>query len=294
MGRRAQVVPVLGAIALLALFSGVASARLTVADYKLNDSLASSIPGAAPLSHVGVGNAFATETVRGRADRVVTFPEGNGLSLVDPGLVPNDNYSVVLAFRFSSLGTYDRILDTDGEADHGLYQHFGALAFHDSDSVNHEGSPGVIEPNEYVEVGFTRNPSERIAGYVNGVRQFSYLDENPDQNALIGPEGLRFFLDDGSEEAPGAVARIRVFNRALTAEQVEQVFEGCTVPNVEGMKLRRAKRKLRNAGCSVGRVTRRFSDRVEKGRVIRQRPRRGADRDFEFAVRLKVSKGPED
>lgn len=294
MGKRVEVSAFLGALAVLALLPGVAAAKLTVADYRFNDSLTSSIPGAAPLSNVGVGNAFATETVLGKSDRVLVFPEGNGLSLVDPGLVPSDDYSVVLTFRFANLGSYDRILDTSGEEDHGLYQHLGALAFHDSDSINHEGEWGVIEPNEYVEVGFTRNPSERIAGYLDGVQQFSFTDTSSEVNAFIGPEGLGFFLDDGAEQAPGAVARIRLFNRALTAEQVQLVFEGCTVPKVEGMKTRRAKRKLANAGCSAGKIVKKFSGKVEKGRVIRQRPGRGVERDFEFGVRLTVSKGPED
>lgn len=300
MGTRLKVASaVAGALTVFALLPGVAAAKLVVADYRFNNTLASSVAGAAPLTQVGVGNSFATEIVRGNADRVFVFPQGNGLSLVDPGLVPNDDYSVVLAFRFADLvGNYDRILDTDGEADHGLYRHFTALAFHDTESENHEGPAGVFEPNRYVEVGFTRSSGERIAGYVNGVRQFAYTDTNPDPNALIGPSGLAFFLDDiltdGGEEAPGAVARIRIFRRALTADQVRGVFKGCTVPRVTGMKLRRAKQKLKNANCSVGSVRRRFSDTVERRHVISQRPGSGAKRDFEFGVKLTVSKGPRD
>lgn len=288
------VAAIVGAVAVMALAPGIAAAKLVVADYRLNDSLNSSVGGANPLTNVGIGNAFATETVRGKSDRVLTFPQGNGLSLVDPGLVPNDNYSVVLAFRFADLnGNYDRILDTNGEADHGLYRHFGALAFHDSDSNNHEGPGDVIEAGEYLEVGFTRDPGERIAGYVNGVQQFRYTDLNPDENALLGPDGLRFFLDDGGgEEAPGAVARIRLFDRALSAAEVRRVFTGCRVPSVKGMTVQRARKKLKRAGCSVGQVKRRSSDRVEQGRVINQRPRKGAKRDFEFGVRLTVSRGP--
>lgn len=285
------VAALVAALGVIALAPGIAAAKVVVADYRFNDSLSSSVGGANALTNVGLGNAFLTETVRGKPDRVLAFPQGNGLSLVDPGLVPNDNYSVVLAFRFADLtGNYDRILDTNGEADHGLYRHLGALAFHDSESNNHEGPSGVFEAGEYLEVGFTRDSDERIAGYVNGDRQFRYTDMNAEENALLGPDGLRFFLDDGGEQAPGAVARIRVFDRALSAAEVRRVFTGCKVPSVEGVTEKRARRKLKRAGCSIGQVKRRSSE-VERGRVINQRPRKGAKRDFEFGVKLTISKG---
>ena len=287
------VAAIVGAVGALVLAPGVAAAKLVVADYRFNDSLSSSVGGANPLTNVGPGNTFSTEAVRGKGDRVLAFPQGSGLSLVDPGLVPNDNYSVVLAFRFADLtGNYDRILDTNGETDHGLYRHLGALAFHDSESVNHEGPGDVFEAGEYLEVGFTRDSDDRITGYVNGAQQFRYTDTNPDENALLGSDGLRFFLDDGGEEAPGAVARIRLFDRALSAAEVRRVFTGCKVPRLKGMTERRARKKLKRAGCSVGQVKRRSSDRVEQGRVINQRPRKGAKRDFGYGVKLTISSGP--
>ena len=288
------VAAIAGALTAIALVPGIAAAKLVVADYRFDDSLSSSVGGANSLANVGPGNEFATETVRGESDRVLMFPQGSGLSLVDPGLVPNDDYSVVLAFRFADLtGNYDRILDTNGEEDHGLYRHLGSLDFHDSESVNHEGPSGTIEANEYVEVGFTRDSGERIAGYANGVEQFHYTDLNADENALIGSDGLRFFLDDGGEEAPGAVARIRLFDRALSAAQVRRVFTGCEVPRVKGKSKKRAKKKLKRSGCSVGKVKKEFSDGVDEGRVIKQKPKKGAERDFEFGVKLTISKGPE-
>ena len=40
-------------------------------------------------------------------------------------------------------------------------------------------------------------------------------------NAVIGPEDvLRFFRDDGNEHAAGAVARIRLYSRVLTPDEV--------------------------------------------------------------------------
>jgi Concanavalin A-like lectin/glucanases superfamily/PASTA domain len=294
MGIQGKVVAAIaGGLAVVALVPGIAAAKLVVADYRFDNSLASSVPGASALTSVGAGNAFATETVRGKSERVLTFPEGNGLSLVDSDIVPNDDYSVVLAFRFADLDDYDRILNTNGgpEPDYGLYSlTSGYLNFYDEDS-DHAGDSAVIQADEYVEVGFTRDPDKRLTGYADGVRQFTYTDAGPD-DARIGSDGLRFFLDDpGSEEAPGAVARIRLFNRALSADQVRDVFEGCKVPKVKGKKKKAAKKKVKKAGCSVGKTKKKFSDKVEKGRVIKQKPKKGAKRDFEFGVKLTISKG---
>lgn len=49
----------------------------------------------------------------------------------------------------------------------------------------------------------------------------------------------------------------------------------CTVPNLHGKKLRAAKRKIRGAGCSVGRVKKTRGTTARTGHVTRQRPRAG-------------------
>jgi chitodextrinase len=49
----------------------------------------------------------------------------------------------------------------------------------------------------------------------------------------------------------------------------------CTVPRLRGLTLVVAKRTLAKKGCSLGRVTRAYSKRVRRGRVLQQRPRPG-------------------
>jgi hypothetical protein len=65
----------------------------------------------------------------------------------------------------------------------------------------------------------------------------------------------------------------------------------CVVPKVKGKKLRAAKRSIRKAHCSPGKVTRAFSAKVKKGRVISQRPKPGKKLAAGSKVKLKVSKG---
>lgn len=50
----------------------------------------------------------------------------------------------------------------------------------------------------------------------------------------------------------------------------------CTVPDLHGKKLRAAKREIRAAGCSVGRVRKTHGTTARVGRVTKQRPRPGA------------------
>jgi uncharacterized delta-60 repeat protein len=65
----------------------------------------------------------------------------------------------------------------------------------------------------------------------------------------------------------------------------------CKVPNVRGMRLAPARASITRANCKVGKVTRKRSARVKKGRVISQRPRAGATLPNGGKVNLVLSKG---
>jgi hypothetical protein len=67
--------------------------------------------------------------------------------------------------------------------------------------------------------------------------------------------------------------------------------ERCIVPNVRRRTLPQAKRLLRRAYCSAGRVTRAFSRNLSRGRVISQTPRGGVRRAVWARVTLKISRG---
>ena len=66
----------------------------------------------------------------------------------------------------------------------------------------------------------------------------------------------------------------------------------CVVPRVVGLKLNAAKTRIRRARCRVGRVTRRFSSRRKRGKVIAQSPRAGRRFAVGHRVNLVVGKGP--
>jgi hypothetical protein len=66
----------------------------------------------------------------------------------------------------------------------------------------------------------------------------------------------------------------------------------CVVPKLKGITVASARTKLKAAGCKLGRVTRSYSKRVKKGRVISQGAAAGKKLAGGAAVRLTVSRGP--
>jgi len=64
------------------------------------------------------------------------------------------------------------------------------------------------------------------------------------------------------------------------------------VPNVIGRKLAKARAKIRNRHCRVGKITRKHSTVAMKGRVISQSPKASAKKRANgFRVRLTLGKG---
>jgi beta-lactam-binding protein with PASTA domain len=66
----------------------------------------------------------------------------------------------------------------------------------------------------------------------------------------------------------------------------------CVVPKVVGLKLAKAKARIKKAHCRVGKVTKRFSTRKKKGRVLSQRPKPRKTLKSGAKVNLVVGKGP--
>lgn len=65
----------------------------------------------------------------------------------------------------------------------------------------------------------------------------------------------------------------------------------CVVPNLRGKPLAAAKALVRRRSCANGKVTRAYSRKVRKGRVISQRPRAGARLRRGAKINLLVSRG---
>jgi hypothetical protein len=86
---------------------------------------------------------------------------------------------------------------------------------------------------------------------------------------------------------PGAVgySPIAAFTLLPAAAQ-------CVVPSLKGKPLLAARAALQRAHCKLGKVTRAYSSKVRKGRVISQKLVPGARRPGQTGVDVVVSRGP--
>lgn len=193
-----------------------------VADYRFESAMASSVPGAPALVNDGPGtNSFTTDTVDGQSGTVLQFPANNGVRLSPTtGVLSGSSYTIVLLFRFDTLSNYAKIIDYNNRSqEHGLYYQSGQLQYWPDSPI----SEGTVAAGVYAQVVLTRASTDSVKGYVDGVEKFSFEDPSgkalPDVN-----QSLHFFHDDlqGNliEFSAGAVARIRLYNGALSASEV--------------------------------------------------------------------------
>jgi hypothetical protein len=196
------------------------------ADYRFQDSLASSIAGAPALrilSDIGA-SGFATEEVDGRNRRVLQFPEGNGLRLGNvTSLVARNKYTIAIKFRFDEVASYARVIafkpDSSDWDDTGLYVQDTDLVWYDRRFPDLDN----VNADQWVTVVVSRSANGVVRGYVGPEQVFSFNDFNSraviDANRII-----RFFRDnENGEESSGAVARIRIWDEVLTADQVARL-----------------------------------------------------------------------
>jgi hypothetical protein len=197
-----------------------AAATALTADYRFQDSPGSSAGDAPDLAPSGDEGEllFVDDATGGQV--VLTFSGGSGMSLTPTDdVVDNDRYTIELVFLFRDLTGYAKIIDfRAGSDDSGLYSFDGCLNLYPESLARTR----AIREGSFVQVVLTRTASARVDGYVNGVRQFSIRDV--DEFAVIdNDDTLWFFRDDRTtqdEFSDGAVARIRLYDRPLTAGEV--------------------------------------------------------------------------
>jgi hypothetical protein len=230
---RTKTRPVRAAVVatLLALVAGVAAAGpvpaetgaeaspVLKADYRFQNTLASSVSGARRLVNIRPsGNPPNTFVPFSGGGRALAFPEGNGLRLDRTGqIIRRGHYTIAIRMEFDQVVDYARVINFKGDSDYGLYVRGQDLRLYDTA----EGDNDLIDPNEWMTVVLTRNGSTgQVRAYLDGVLQFSVAD--PGGRAVISSANvLRFFRDDANrEESAGTVRRIRIWNGPLSASRV--------------------------------------------------------------------------
>jgi hypothetical protein len=106
----------------------------------------------------------------------------------------------------------------------------------------------------------------------------------------IASAGSKFTGWAGDCSGLGTCALTMSANHSATAAFAK--VPKCVVPKVVGLRLAKARARIRKAHCRVGKVTKRFSARKKKGRVLAQRPKPRRTLKSGAKVNLVVGKGP--
>jgi hypothetical protein len=218
---------VVGAAVWLGIAASSEAATLQ-SEYRLQDTYASSVGGAPPLTDLGFGqSSFATEPLAScPGTRVLTFPKRKGLNLPNPGIGTLDGYTIDMVVRLDAVDEYRKLIQIAAASENGLYVHNGKLDWYDA-AGNHEGGTSLV-PGGYTRVTMTGNLEAqgeslfyRIRAYVNGSLAATALTSQAD--GIMGANTRLFRDDEGGfdEDSGGAVAWIRVYSGAMTALEVE-------------------------------------------------------------------------
>ena len=204
----------------------LAAAATLKADYEFQNDLTSSVAGVPDLTSAGSSTpGFATENVNGQTRTVGTFADTGGYKAMTNGVIPADDYSVVMFVRFdavpptsSLIGTKATVLPTDVfrkildfknlASDSGLYSQNNLLAFFDAN--NPTSFPGALGgplavPDTFVQIALTRDgASDQVTAYVDGTQAFTFTDTGDlatigdvtDPSTMLTSQFLNFFVDD--------------------------------------------------------------------------------------------------
>ena len=196
-------------------------------EYELNGSFVDSQGNAPDLAHFG--------GILDNNGRYV-FDANQGLETQIPA-ENSSNYSIELKFRPDSLPLGDqKLLDFNrGESAEGLYVNGRRLVYRTGDSsTSFFNTPFLFPSGSFrppTNITLTRSDSSPLTVYVDGELFHTFPLEAPSGNTIgvfengANPSdalSARFFIDDraGQDSGPGYVDFIRIYDRALTAEEV--------------------------------------------------------------------------
>lgn len=207
----------LASAALLVSLNATAALR---ADYEFQGGYASTVAGAPTLTANAGGQTFATDNVRGQSRTVLNFPVGAGLTLSPvSSLGAGSVYTIAMLARLNQVNGYRKFLDfKNRSSDNGLYTYDGLLDFFNFVI----GPDALIGAGTYHHIVVTRDAAGTVSGFVDGSLQFSFSDGGG-AATVDGSDVLNFLVDDATttdEQSSGAIARLRVYDEALSPSAV--------------------------------------------------------------------------
>lgn len=206
-----------------------ASAVQPIHHYPLHDSY-DDVFGGPPLTPNGggfIGNRYQ-------------FGPGQGLSV--EGAMPHQVYTIDMTFSFQSLTSWNKVVDFgDLVPDTGLYTYEAAVQYVIVQSADFLTSEAQVEIGTSRRLTTTRDASGTVTAYIDGVIAVGARGATPDPPtgalspmtfvdstniAALSTDRVHFFIDDSAtndETAAGTVEELRIYDVALTAQQVAEI-----------------------------------------------------------------------
>lgn len=216
-------VTLVAATSVLAATAGAAPALSR--DYRMMGNLVD-IKGGQVLRTYGTVPTFARETVDEQSTTVATFVQGAGFRT--SGGEVSGPFTLSVLFRFDRVDAWARVWGYETGLttyeDGGLYIQNGRLKWY-VDGVVLKQSRTTVAADQWIQVVITRNASDRLKIYLDGIRQVTYLD-SPTRFGPTGNDSFMWIFHDNTsgtgtgEESSGAVKRIRLWDGALSATRV--------------------------------------------------------------------------
>ncbi|MGH9948872.1 MAG: FG-GAP-like repeat-containing protein [Pyrinomonadaceae bacterium] len=196
------------------------------ADYQFQGNLNSTVAGAPALQNLtgsGGANSFATDVVDGYTRQTLRFPFNSGLNLNITGLIPNNTYTFVGLFRLDNVSGFRCIAACDPVGGSGAFIVDGRLVLE-----NTANAP--FRQNHYIQVVVVRQADGTVRAYRDG--GFRVNEPDPDGDFIFDTNMLQLFQDPLENASAGNIARLRVYDGALTTTQVRALDR---VPNAAGI-----------------------------------------------------------
>ncbi len=189
-------------------FISTAKAQTAQRIYELNNSFAETNGGTAMVT--GGGTLGSTG---------YTFAAGQGPS-VSNALANTGEYSIEMVFRIDDVSGYKNLINFNNRAnDISIYNLGGSLYLYGYGNGN--SGTADFTPGQSYRVVITRNATtQQTTAYVNGIQKVQVTDLSNYYVASAAGGILHFFRDDGTENTPGFLDRVRIYHSVLTASQV--------------------------------------------------------------------------
>jgi hypothetical protein len=221
---------------------------------------------------IKAGEAIGLDIAKFSGDIGVAKPGGTTLSTWDPALAPGE-----IRAPTSTSTEFELLMNVDIQPPPGIATI----------------SPAVVPADDEVAVTISGHDfTEATAVRFGSAAAFFQVDSDTEITAIT-PAGQAGAVTAAVTTHAGTATAPFTYEVPPTAAQPppppsSPLTPVCKVPTLTGKNLKAAKKRVRGAGCKVGKVTKKRGATARTGRVVKQRPPAGSNRPAGTVVRIKL------